>query len=469
MRQVSRRALVAAAVGSTLLTGCTTSVAGSANPPATDVSAEEFPIVGAADNDVDRLARNAFADLNTFWAEAFPEYYGEDFLPLQGPTSSVDVDDIDYSLYPSDTGLGCDEYPIDPAEVEMNAFYHRGCDIVAYDRAFILTQMEQFGAYINPAIMAHEFGHLVQGPIDEPAGRAGFSDVTIYNETQADCFAGAFTRWVADGNAEHTTVRVADLDPVLTGFIELRDPVGLTDVNVQGAHGSGFDRASAFYEGYDAGIAACRDNYAEGARVFTVDEFGSDEQGQIDEENEGNAPIEDVPAIIDGTLPVYFDSWVDGFEAPTLSFDGSTPDCGVMGEEERALGWCEDDNTIYVAEDLLEGAYNEIGDFAVATAYALPFAQAVRAHLGRSADDTTATVCLAGAYTASFFNGDFEESENGATLSPGDVDEAITFLLTYGQTESVLPNVSATGFELVGAFRAGFLQGPGADVCDVQA
>ncbi|WP_409329825.1 hypothetical protein [Trujillonella humicola] len=464
MRQVSRRAMVAAAVGSALLAGCTSSIDGTANPPVTDATADEFPIVGATDNEVDRIARNAFLDLNTFWTQAFPEYFGEDFLPLQGPYSSVDTDDIDYGQYPEDTGIGCERYPVDPAEVEMNAFYHYGCDVVAYDRPFIASQMEQFGPYINSAIMAHEFGHLLQGPLDEPAGRIGrFTDITIYLETQADCLAGAFTAWVVAGNAEHTTVRVEDLDRVITGFVELRDPVGLTDVDVQGAHGSGFDRASAFYEGYTDGVAACRDNYEVGARVFTVADFASQE----DYDNEGNAPYADLPGIINGSLPVYFDTWVDGFSAPSLAtFDGTAPDCGDLGAQDLDLGWCEADNTVYVDEtDLLQPAYEEIGDFAVATAFALPYAQAVRAHLGLAPDDTTATVCLTGAYTAAFFNGDFQEN---TTLSPGDVDEAIQFLLTYGQTESVLPDVDATGFELVGAFRAGFLGGPGAAPCGIQ-
>ena len=185
------------------------------------------------------------------------------------------------------------------------------------------------------------------------------------------------------GNAAHTTVRVEDLDRVITGFVELRDPVGVTDVDVQGAHGSGFDRASAFYEGYTDGVAACRDNFAEGSRVFTVDEF--DETNG--EDTGGNAAPQEIAEIIDATLPAYFDTWVDGLEPPTLSFDGSAPACGETGAEDLDLGWCESDNTVYVDQELIGPAYDDIGDFAVATAYALPYAQAVLAHLGRPADD----------------------------------------------------------------------------------
>jgi predicted metalloprotease len=458
MRQVSRRAVVAAAVGSALLSGCTTSIAGSPAPPVSNVSAEEFPITGATDSAVDRLARNALDDLNTFWAEAYPEFYGEELTPLAGGYWSVDTEDYDESLYPSDTGVGCDELPIDPTEVEGNAFYNRDCDVIVYDSALLRVLTEESGSFSGPAVMAHEFGHAMQG-------RFGFSDVTIRDETQADCFAGAFTRWVVDGNAEHTTLRVQDLDDVLITFIQLRDPVGATDVDVDGAHGSGFDRASGFYEGFEGGIGTCRDDFG-ADRVFTVDEFTS----QTDLDNEGNAPYDQVPAIIDGSLPVFYESFVDGFEAPAIApFEGSAPDCGDMGTEDRDVGWCESDNTVYVdEEELLQPAYAGIGDFAVATAVALPYAEAARAALGLSTDDaaaTVSTVCLTGSYTASFFNGDFGDGQEGVSLSPGDVDEAIVFLLTYGQSDTVLPNTGSTGFELVGAFRAGFLEGAGAEPC----
>ena len=50
-------------------------------------------------------------------------------------------------------------------------------------------------------------------------------------------------------------------------------------------------------------------------------------------------------------------------------------------------------------------------------------------------------------------------------ISPGDIDEAVTFLLTYGLSDRVFPNVEASGFELLRAFRNGFLHGSGP--CDV--
>jgi hypothetical protein len=131
-----------------------------------------------------------------------------------------------------------------------------------------------------------------------------------------------------------------------------------------------------------------------------------------------------------------------------------------MGAEDRDLGYCEADGTVYVDEtDLLGPAYEGIGDFAVATAVSLAYAQAARAQLGLSIDDATAVssaVCLTGWYAGRFWTGDFADV---GSLSPGDVDEAAVFLLTYGQEEGVFPNTELSGFEMVDAFRDGFLNG----------
>ena len=84
-------------------------VGGQATPGAgepVDVAADAFPITGVSDSPVDQFARNALADLNTFWSEAYPEFFGEDFTPLAGGYFSVDSEAIDESAYP-DTGIGC--------------------------------------------------------------------------------------------------------------------------------------------------------------------------------------------------------------------------------------------------------------------------------------------------------------------------------------------------------------------------
>jgi predicted metalloprotease len=463
MRQVLRRALPTLAVGM-LLAGCsTTTVVGTATPgpgAPVDVSPEEFSVIGAADNDIDRLSRNGLADLETFWQQAYPEFFGGEYEPLQGGYFSVDSTNIDESAYPN-TGVGCPGEYIPPDAVAGNAFFYGGCDIIVYDRALLQQLSDQFGRFLGPVVMAHEFGHAMQfrfGGLDGPQ---------IIVETQADCLAGAWTRWVVDGNAEHVSVRLPDLDGVVRGFLELRDPVG-SDPTDDSAHGSYFDRVSGFYAGYEGGVASCRDEFGTD-RLFTAAEFSPEEY-----ENEGNAPYDDIVTWISDTLPVFYQTVFSSglgreFQAPVVEpFQGTAPECGDMGAEDRELGYCESDSTVYYDQaDLAEPAWDEIGDFAVGTAISLPYALAARDQAERSTNDGDATrsaVCLTGWYTAQWFNGAFQDVVQ-AQISPGDVDEAVIFLLSHGVNPAVFPNVDASGFELVGQFRNGFLQGGSA--CDI--
>ena len=462
MRQVLRRTLPTLAVGM-LLAGCSTeTVVGAASPgpgATVDASAEAVPIAGAGDNEIDRLARNAIADLNTFWEQAFPEAFGAPYEPLSGGVSSVDSRSIDESAYPGH-GIGCPGEYIPPDAVEGNAFFYSGCDIVAYDRALLETLSTQYGRFLGPIVMAHEWGHAMQYRFD------GLDAAQIIVETQADCLAGAWARWVADGNAEHSSVRMPELDGVIRGFLELRDPVG-SDPQDDRAHGSYFDRVSGFYSGFDGGVAACRDEFGPD-RLFTAEEFDPDEY-----DNEGNAPYQDIVVWITDSLPVFYETIFPAafgadFQEPAVeAFDQTAPECGDMGAEDRDLGFCASNSTVYYDEaELTDPAY-EIGDFAVGTAISLPYALAARHQAGLSADDGAATrsaVCLTGWYTAQWYNGAFLDTVE-AVISPGDSDEAVIFLLRYGVDPKVFPNVDSSGFELVEQFRAGFLRGGSA--CDI--
>jgi predicted metalloprotease len=464
MRRVLRTALPLALVA-VLLSGCGVGrhVVGHASPGAgepVDVAPDAFPITGAGDTGVDQLARNALTDLNAFWSKAYPEFFGDAFTPLENGYFSVDSNAVDDSVYP-DTGIGCAGSPTKPEEVAGNAYYDPACDLIVYDRALVEELSTDYGRFLGPVVMAHEFGHAMQG-------RFGFaaSGRSIQDETQADCFAGAWTRWVRDGNAEHLSLRTPELDDVIRGFLLLRDDVG-SDPNDSQAHGSYFDRVSAFYEGFDGGVGSCRDDFGVD-RLYTAASFtGGDLQ------TGGNATVAQIDDWVGTTLPEFWKGvfpsvYGRDFRPPAVkTFDGTAPDC--PGVRNRDLGYCADDKTVYLDEtDLAQPAYSEIGDFALTTAMSLPYAVAVRKQAGLSTDDGAATrsaVCLTGWYEAQWFKGAFTESTDGAVISPGDIDEAVQFLLEYGVRPEVFPNTSASGFELVGAFRTGFLQG--GDACDL--
>jgi predicted metalloprotease len=462
MTPVLRRALPALVAG-LLVAGCSTDVVvGQASPGAgepVDVPAEEFPITGVSDEPIDQFARNALADLDTFWASAYPEFFGEEYTPLTGGYFSVDSEAVDEGAYP-ETGIGCAKSPTSPDSVAGNAFYDPACDVIAYDRALLEELAGEYGRFLVPVVMAHEFGHAMQGRFGYAASGRGIQD-----ETQADCLAGAWTGWVAAGEAEHVSIRTPELDDVVRGFLLLRDDVGSDPDDTQ-AHGSYFDRVSAFYEGFDGGVQPCRDDFGED-RLFTAAAFANDREYL----SQGNAAFDQIVEWVGTTLP---DFWTEvfptafgtDFEPPSVEgYQGTAPDC--EGLEDRDLGYCPDDSTVYIDEtDLATPAYEEIGDFALTTAMALPYSLAVRDQAGLSTDDGAATrsaVCLTGWYEAQWYNQAFADVLPDVSISPGDIDEAVQFLLNYGVDDQVFPNVDASGFELVGAFRTGFLEG--GDAC----
>jgi predicted metalloprotease len=453
-------AVLTALLVALVLSGCSVVVLGTANagrPPVDDAPPGEVTIVGAAGTEVDELARNALADLENYWAQQFPDVYGQEFVPLEGGYFSVDPNAIDPAAYPQGVGCGAD-----PREVENNAFYcvapqAPNSDSITYDRAFLAELADGYGRFVPALVMAHEFGHAVQGRVGPP-------DLSITTETQADCLAGAWTAWVAAGEAEHSQLREPELDELLRGYLLLRDPVG-TGPGEQQAHGSFFDRTSAFQEGFDDGPTACRDNFGRD-RVFTQGSF-SDQ----DLLTGGNAPYGELLQIVDRSLPTVWeqafrDVFSDRFSPPELTpFDGEAPQCADDPADD--LVYCADPNVVAFDETDLTRPANELGDFAVATAISLPYSLAVRDQLGLSTGDEEAVrsaVCLTGWYSAKVFNGQGGER---IEISPGDIDEAVQFLLTYGGEPTVLPDVGLSGFQLVDSFRNGFVRG--LSPCDVGA
>jgi predicted metalloprotease len=451
-------AVLVALLGALALNGCTAIVVEPPRPAAPrvdDAPPGAVRIVGAVDDPIDDIARNALADLQTYWSEQFPDVYGRRFTALRGGYFSVDPNNTDPRQYPQGVGCGTD-----PRDVENNAFYCRApnsphSDSITYDRAFLGELARDHGRFLPALVMAHEFGHAVQARVGSPRR-------SIATETQADCFAGAWSSWVADGHAQHSQLQPAELDQLLRGYMLLRDPVGTSPRQAQ-AHGSFFDRAAPFQEGFDDGPTACRDQFG-ADRVFTQGTFTDAELP-----NRGNAPYGQLLDIIGSSLPqvwgqAFRQVFRRPFEPPRLRpFDGEAPPCAP--DPARDLVYCPGDRLVGFDEaDLTRPADTELGDYAVATAVSIPYGLAVRDQLGRSTDDSAATssaVCLTGWYTAKVFNHEVPDVD----ISPGDVDEAVEFLLLYGTEPTVLPNTDLSGFQLFDVFRNGFARGLAA--CDV--
>ena len=55
-------------------------------------------------------------------------------------------------------------------------------------------------------VLAHEYGHSVQ----HQAGLVDDDTPTLVGEQQADCLAGVYMRWVAEGNSPRFTLSTGD-------------------------------------------------------------------------------------------------------------------------------------------------------------------------------------------------------------------------------------------------------------------
>jgi predicted metalloprotease len=414
----------------------------------------------------DEVVQAALEDVDAYWDREYEDLYGDPYEPISGGF---------WPYGPDSEQPPCGTPAPDYSDIAGNAFFCPSDDLVAWDNVNLIPDLyEEFGGFTLGIVFAHEFGHAIQF-------RAGVEGPTILTELQADCFAGAWTGDVAEGNSEFFELQVDDLDKAIAGFLELRDTVGTAAVE-PAAHGTGFDRIGAFTEGFEQGLERCADypTLLENDELVIVEVPFTDEE---DFERGGNLPLDEVFELslldLEHFWTVLFaeqgQTWTPVADVVLLDPDTDEVACG--GETYsgdilvNASFFCIDTDTIYVDAVNLVPALYEIGDYAVATELARQYAYAAQVRQGNLDDSRGSNLqadCLAGVYAASGFTGNRGE-EQQLFLSPGDLDEAvIAFLLTTDSSadvESESNEVSAgTAFERFDAYRDGFLSGTPA--CD---
>jgi predicted metalloprotease len=453
------RVLILLVVASTVL-ACTTTVQGNPigtgsvvtkhdpNTPGVDPSF----VHGTDGSEIDRLAATVVTDVLDYWRQTFPATFNAEWKDLSGGFYSVDT------ARPRSEAPPCARRSID---VEGNAFYCPTEDVIAWDRSALLPVLrDRFGEAAVMLVLAHEMGHAVQR-------RAGLTVAeqrsnpnkfpTILVEAQADCYAGAFVRWVADGKAPHLQVGRDRLDSALESLITFRDPIG-TDQGDKGAHGDAFDRVSAFQDGYDQGIKLCADMSVDN-RKFTL--RGFTDAG--DAERGGNLPFDKLVTSMTEDLNAFFNTTVtqSGKTWTNLVPQSADQDVKCAGNDQGPIAFCPSPTggEIKLAtKGALPELHSEIGDYATGTILASRWALAAMSALGKPLDGADAqkqVLCLAGAYTGTLIS-----RTSGFFLSPGDLDEAVQVLLQYdyaGRDGS--GKAIGAGFERVSVFRSGAVGG----------
>jgi predicted metalloprotease len=461
------------------------------NPLARDPIGEERGASGGSDaggpgpvpaDDLDALVVTAIEDVEAYWTETYPEIYGGPFEPLAGG----------YQAYGPDTPTPrCGPAPISYREIAGNAFYCPSEDLIAWDEATLIPQInETYGALAVGIVFAHEFAHAIQT-------RAAVRGRTIDLELQADCFAGEWTAHVAEGNRDPFEVTDRELDSSVAGMVAIRDLPG-TDENNPGAHGSGFDRIGAFQEGYENGPEHCADYEGAPRRTFDIpfspadlaaadpgnfplDDAGPtcpddlDERilaGDFDRES-GEAADCGLASLLEADLNVYYETlfeqlgktWTPIDDLVLVDPAGEGISCGgetLSGDELRgAAVYCVDENVAVIDGAGLTGELYEIGDFAFGTEVARLWAIAAQAHLGIDGDGEEQSLqadCMTGLYARSI-SPEVAPGEPDSPLlgiSPGDLDEGIQGFIAYGDA---LSGDAGTAFERTDALRTGVIEG----------
>lgn len=400
--------------------------------------------------EIDRLAATVVTDVTTFWSQTYPAVFGTQWTDLSGGFYSVDTADAQAQPPP------CVKRTVD---VEGNAFYCPTEDVIAWDRAALLPVLrERFGESAVMLVLAHEVGHAVQrraGISLEEQRRNSERYPPVLIEAMADCYAGAFVRWVADGKATHLKVDKNRLDSALESLITFRDPTG-TEQTDQGAHGDAFDRISAFQDGFDRNASLCAG--------MTVDNRRFTQRGFLDPgdaQRGGNLPFDQLLQSMTNDLNSYFGTLVGErgkqWTNPTLRPTENPSRC--TSGDQGPVTFCPDGTVIDVTTTgALQELHADIGDYATGTILASRFGMAALAALGRPLDGPDAQrqlICLAGSYTGTLLSRNI-----GFTLSPGDLDEAIQVLLRhdYAGRDSA-GHAPVGGFDRVSVFRAGTLNG----------
>ena len=398
-----------------------------------------------------KVIAEAINDLQTYWSGEFPQLYGARYQPI--PRARI------IAARPGVAIPRCQGHRETYSDVKGNAFYCLHSNFVAYDDARLMPKLtDTFGTFAAALVLAHEWGHAIQD-------RAGNdNEKTIYMEQQADCFAGAFV--AHEGNGVGTLrVQPGDLEASLGAMLEIRDTPGQSAEDPS-AHGSAFDRISAFQDGFESGPAKCA-GYFDNPPVLVELPFSSEGE-QL---SNGDVAAEDVIPLTVDLLNEFYSQVEPNYQALSTSdiqsFDSSKPksipSCGgtlTRKQVENRVFYCLNGGYIAFHEPFLQFVYDHIGDFGVASLIANPWATYVQTiqQIPGVADNTLSAVfqsdCYTGGWSAALFNGVLR----GGNLSPGDLDEFVQAFLLYSRARGVESNVPIT-FLRVAFFRQGFLQG----------
>lgn len=412
----------------------------------------EKPLVqatGSDDGPVDMIARQSITDIETFWGQAYPRTFTGSFQQV-GELFSWDAREPKLQKFCGHLTFRF-----------VNAVYCLFDNTIGWDRGVMLPMLR--GGYGDMAIglvLAHEYGHAIS-----QMSRMNKRDTPILvREQQADCLAGVYLRWVAEGDSPRFQLSTGDgLNDLLAVLIGIRDPLFIEGEDLEDAHGSAFERISAFQTGFTETARSC-------ALIDTA-QIEQRRQGlpvSLQQDTTGEWPVteESVRFIVDELNARFSPA-----EPPKLSF---TEHACADARSSPPASYCPDSNTISVDlpaliemgkpqspdDNSLEASMLVTGDNTAYSVLMSRYMLALQHQRGDLSLDTAQaglrTACMTGAATAKLATPFTNAGGTTITLSAGDLDEAATGLLTNGIVASdVNGDAVPAGFARIDAFRSG--------------
>ena len=197
--------------------------------------------------------------------------YWRNTLPQQAPNTQFRPESAIVTFSGSASTQGCGQ-----ASSAMGPFYCPGDQTIYFDPSFFRTILQKqlhgpSGAFVEPYVIAHEFGHHVQdllGTMSKVKTQQGPNSDSVRLELQADCYAGMWTRSATSTEDSQGNVLIQDLtDSDIQDAIAAAKSVGDDTIEKetsgqvnpeQWTHGSSAARVKWFQVGYQNGtLVAC--------------------------------------------------------------------------------------------------------------------------------------------------------------------------------------------------------------------
>ncbi len=408
-------------------------------------------VEGTDGGDIDHLAGSAISDIEQYWETAYPDAFDDEFTPAKALVS-WDAGGFDGEF------CGDDTYGL------VNAGFCLPDRTIGWDRGELLPSLKRAHGDMGVVmVLAHEYGHAVA----RQAGLSGTSTPTLVGEQQADCLSGAYMRWVAEDNSPRFTLSTGEgLNQVLAGVISFRDPLlneGDPDVGVN-EHGSAFERVSAFQFGFTDGPSACA-----AMDLREISQRRGDLPVLLPEDQTGELPVTDnsVRSIIDAMGILFAPN-----DPPALSLDPADAEDCADARPSPPASFCPATNTIVVDVPGLadlgaqpyqpDGSRLAAGDNMAYSVLVSRYMLAIQQQRGGvqldNAEAGLRTACLTGVATVKMTKEVTTPDGQTVALTAGDVDEAVSGILTNGLAASDVNGESVpAGFSRIDAFRVGVL------------